>query len=222
MQKVVILGAGGQGWETLGILEDINRERGEQWDILGFIDEDPVKHGRVLEGKPVLGDLGWFLTVSKHDVKVICAINEVGARQRIVARALHLGLEFCNVISPYAYISPRAKLGIGITVAAFCVINTNASIGDHVMINVSSTISHDARIGRFSIINPGVHLAGNIRVGEGCYIGMGANVIQGITIGAGSIIGAGAVVIRDVSANVTAVGVPARVIKTRSETVVPK
>jgi len=50
-------------------------------------------------------------------------------------------------------------------------------------------------------------------IGEGCYIGMGANVIQGITIGPWSIIGAGAVVIRDIPPHVTAVGVPARVIK---------
>jgi len=50
-------------------------------------------------------------------------------------------------------------------------------------------------------------------IGEGCYIGMGANVIQGITIGPWSTIGAGAVVICDIPPHVTAVGVPARVIK---------
>ena len=69
----------------------------------------------------------------------------------------------------------------------------------------------------FCNINPGAHLAGNVTVGEGCYIGMGANIIQGISIGPWSIIGAGAVVVRDIPANVTAVGVPAKVIKTREE-----
>jgi acetyltransferase-like isoleucine patch superfamily enzyme len=68
-------------------------------------------------------------------------------------------------------------------------------------------------VGDFCNINPGVHLAGNVTVGEGCYIGMGANVIQGINIGPWSIIGTGAAVIRDIPPHVTAVGVPARVIK---------
>jgi len=46
---------------------------------------------------------------------------------------------------------------------------------------------------------------------------MGANVIQGRAIGPWSTVGAGAVVIRDLPAGVTAVGVPARIIKSREE-----
>ena len=47
--------------------------------------------------------------------------------------------------------------------------------------------------------------------------GTGAAIIQGITIGEWTIIGAGAVVVDDIPANVTAVGIPAKVIKTREE-----
>jgi acetyltransferase EpsM len=50
-------------------------------------------------------------------------------------------------------------------------------------------------------------------VGELSHIGIGVSVIQGIRIGRGVIIGAGAVVIEDIPDHVTAVGVPARVIK---------
>jgi acetyltransferase-like isoleucine patch superfamily enzyme len=46
---------------------------------------------------------------------------------------------------------------------------------------------------------------------------MGANIIQGHSIGSWSINGAGAVVIENIPANVTAVGVPARVIKIREK-----
>jgi acetyltransferase-like isoleucine patch superfamily enzyme len=60
-------------------------------------------------------------------------------------------------------------------------------------------------------------LSGNVTIGEGCDIGTNACAIQGITIGDWSIIGAGATVIRDLPANVTAVGVPARVIATRPD-----
>jgi acetyltransferase-like isoleucine patch superfamily enzyme len=46
---------------------------------------------------------------------------------------------------------------------------------------------------------------------------MGAKIIQGISIGPWTVVGAGAAVVRDLPANVTAVGVPARVIKTKEE-----
>ena len=62
-------------------------------------------------------------------------------------------------------------------------------------------------------ISPGAHLAGNVKVGELSHIGIGASVIQGVKIGRNVIIGAGAVVINDIPDSVTAVGVPARVIK---------
>ena len=66
-------------------------------------------------------------------------------------------------------------------------------------------------------INPGVHLAGDVTLGEGCYVGMGTNIMQRRSIGSWTVIGAGAAVVQDLPANVTAVGVPARVIKIREE-----
>ncbi len=88
--------------------------------------------------------------------------------------------------------------------------------GDEVLcsdLTFAATASHDTVVGDFCNINPGVHMAGDVTVGEGCYIGMGTNVIQNITVGPWSITGAGAAVIRDIPPHVTAVGVPARVIK---------
>jgi len=54
-------------------------------------------------------------------------------------------------------------------------------------------------------------------VGEGTFIGLGSSVIPGIRIGRWSVIGAGAAVTEDLPDNCTAVGVPARVIKTHEE-----
>ena len=62
----------------------------------------------------------------------------------------------------------------------------------------------------------GAHLAGNVHVGELTHIGIGASVVQGVKIGRNVIIGAGAAVVADIPDNVTAVGVPTRVIKQHS------
>jgi acetyltransferase-like isoleucine patch superfamily enzyme len=54
-------------------------------------------------------------------------------------------------------------------------------------------------------------------IGRNVWIGAKATVVRGVTIGDNAIIGANAVVTRDIPANAIAVGIPARVIKMRTD-----
>ncbi len=54
-------------------------------------------------------------------------------------------------------------------------------------------------------------------LGDNVFVGSGARVIGGVSIGSDVRIGANAVVVHDVPDGATAVGVPARVVKTRGE-----
>ncbi len=56
-----------------------------------------------------------------------------------------------------------------------------------------------------------------ITIEDDCWLGTGVKVLDGVTIGTGSVIGAGAVVSRNIPPYSVAVGVPARVIKSRKE-----
>lgn len=60
---------------------------------------------------------------------------------------------------------------------------------------------------------PSCSVSGEVTVGECTFIGTGASIINQITIGDNTVIGAGAVVIRDIPSDVTAVGVPAKIVK---------
>ena len=55
-----------------------------------------------------------------------------------------------------------------------------------------------------------------VTIGEGAWTGAGAKILDGVTIGPHAVIGAGAVVREDVPAWAVAVGVPARVVSTRT------
>ena len=54
-------------------------------------------------------------------------------------------------------------------------------------------------------------------LGDDVLIGAGAKVLGAIKIGNGVRIGANAVVVRDLPSNVTAIGIPARIVRTRSQ-----
>lgn len=208
-RKVVIVGAGGHAREVAQILLSA-RAAGEPVEPLGFVVDDPDDGDRI--GQPVLGDFEWLGNLDRGSVEVICAVGTPALNRRLVERVQALGFPFGRVISPQAWVADPARIGEGTIVFPQVVINADAIVGDHVTLNVAATVSHDALVGDFVTVGPGAHLAGNVKVGEGCFIGMGANVIQGITIGDRSVIGAGAAVIDDVPADVTAVGVPARVV----------
>jgi sugar O-acyltransferase (sialic acid O-acetyltransferase NeuD family) len=216
LKRIVVIGAGGHGREVAEILRH-QMKAGEDLGVAGFIDDNREIHGRQIDGLPVLGDWSWFEGVDRTEVAVICAVGSPRTCKRLVERAVRLGLTFANAVSPLAHISPLARIGEGVTVFPNVIINTGSIIDSYSILNVAATVSHDTKVGRYSNVNPGAHLAGNVTIGEGCYIGMGAEVIQGLSVGEWSVVGAGAVVINDLPPGITAVGVPAGIIKAAEE-----
>lgn len=60
------------------------------------------------------------------------------------------------------------------------------------------------------------HVSEGIEIGDGVWLGAGVKVMDGIRIGSGTVVGAGAVVTHSLGDNVIAVGVPAKVMRSRS------
>jgi acetyltransferase-like isoleucine patch superfamily enzyme len=58
---------------------------------------------------------------------------------------------------------------------------------------------------------------GPIIIDDEVWLGHGVIVLSGVRIGKGAVIGAGSVVTKDIPANAVAVGVPARVVRMRSD-----
>jgi acetyltransferase-like isoleucine patch superfamily enzyme len=103
--------------------------------------------------------------------------------------------------------------GAGCIICAGSIFTTDIVVGSFVTFNLMCAITHDDVIGDFATLAPACNLSGNVHVGEGTDLGTKVSAIPGVRIGRWSIVGAGAVVTRDLPDNVTAVGVPAKVIK---------
>lgn len=217
MKRVVIIGAGAHGREVAEILR-YEKRHGGKTEVLGFVDENLALRGRIIDGLPVLGDWTWFDGAERSEVAVICASGFSTIRYQMVQKARAFGLSFANAIFPSAYISPDARIGEGVVVCQNGIACRGSSIGNHAIINLGAIVSHDTQLGDYTTLNPGVNLAGNVVVGEGCYLGIGCSVIQSISIGAWTTVGAGAAVISDLPSHVTAVGVPAKIIKRHQDT----
>lgn len=216
-RRVVIVGAGGHGRDTLDVFQACNVAAPGSWDVLGFISEVEGEHGRTVAGAPVLGGWTWFERQDRAAWPLVaCAVGDPAVRLRLVARATELGLSFASVVHPAAVVPPNAVVGIGTLISAGVMTTSSMRLGAHVILNLGCTVAHDAVLGDFVTLAPGVHVSGHVQIGAGCDLGTGAVVLPKVRIGARSIVGAGAVVTRDLPADVTAVGVPARVIKQRA------
>ncbi|MBD2199197.1 MULTISPECIES: acyltransferase [Calothrix] len=111
------------------------------------------------------------------------------------------------------YIDDETFIGPNVCIAG----PGNIKIGKHCMIASHCGIyanNHTFTNPLEPIRNQGITRQG-IVIEDDCWLGHGVSVLDGVTIGQGSVIGAGAVVTKDIPPFSVAVGIPAKVIKSR-------
>jgi acetyltransferase-like isoleucine patch superfamily enzyme len=101
----------------------------------------------------------------------------------------------CEIFS-----ASRVRIGRDVLIAAYCYLIG----GDHDFSDASRPVLEQGRT------------SAGISVGDGAWLGAGAKIFDGVHIGPHAVVGAGAVVRESVPERATAVGVPARIVSTRS------
>ena len=198
-----LLGAGGHGKVVLSML----CLRGVP--VAGILDDEPSFWGKKLSGFQIVGPVDFLQTL--EDPLAIVAVGENAIRRKIVQA--YPKNRWFSATHPAACIDPSVALGEGTVVFAGAVLQAESKLGNHVIVNTGATVDHDCRVEDFAHLCPGVHLAGQVHIGQGCLLGTGAAVIPGKTVGNWTIVGAGAAVVSHLPPDITAVGVPARIIK---------
>jgi len=212
--EIVVVGAGGYGREVRAWLRRAVAA-GASWDVLGFVDDNPSLQGAMIGGDPVLGGLDWLR--NKPGLNVVLGIAVPHVKRRVVERLRPMRLGWPPVLDPSVIQGDRVSLGEGVTAAPRTLITSDLVVGAFATLNAAAIVGHDCRVGDFCTVGPAVNLSGYTTLGDGVDLGTGAITIPGRSIGAWSVVGAGAVVTTDVPPNAVAVGVPARVVKTRAE-----
>ena len=207
--KCVIIGAGGHGKVVLEILRAAKKH-----EPVGFVDADPSLAGKKVGGLPVLGAANVLGKLKAQKIKgAIIAIGDNRARRSYAQVLRQQGFELINAVHPKAILSPTSKLGKGVVVAMGAVVGSEATVGDLAIINTSAVVDHECVIEEAAHVCPTAALAGKVRVGSCAFVGLGAKILPCLTIGSEAVVGAGAVVLNDLLTGVTAVGVPAKVVK---------
>jgi sugar O-acyltransferase (sialic acid O-acetyltransferase NeuD family) len=217
MSKLIaIFGAGGFAREVLQIILDINERSpsAPPWRPVGFIVDEPHSVSNTVHGLPVMQGLGWL--ARQPDMQLVIGVGNSAARRRIAVRIKrNCGNAFATLVHPLAWVGRHVNMDHGVVVCAGTQITTDIRLGAHVHVNIGSTIGHDAILEDFVTLNPGVNVSGNVTLGEGCEVGTNSVLVPHANVGPWSVVGAGSVVTRPLPGNVTAVGAPARMIKTR-------
>ncbi len=206
-RRLLVLGANNP--ETVRVVAAVN-EREPTFTLVGFLDNDPAKHGGEFWGFPVLGGSSLAGDAAYRDCVVVNAITRSPrVRKETTDELLGHGAQLTNLIHPGVDLR-HVTLGVGVVAHEGAVLQPGTRVGDNCAFNANVVVSHECGIGAHVFMAPGAVLAGLVEVGEGAMIGVHATVLPRLLIGAWATVGGGAVVVRDVPPGATVAGNPAR------------
>lgn len=148
---------------------------------------------------------GATIDAGEHDNNRISIGDNVQIKQGVTFQALNhteIVIEKGALLGPYVCIGGPGNIKIG--KACMIAAHTGIYANNHIFSDLTQDIALQ-----------GVTRAG-IVIEDDCWLGHAVTVLDGVTIGKGSVIGAGSVVTKDIPRYSVAVGVPAKVIKSRN------
>jgi sugar O-acyltransferase (sialic acid O-acetyltransferase NeuD family) len=207
---MLIAGAGGFSRQLMPII----RSLGFETDLVLFDENQLLKN---LYEFPVIHSLEEVQAYFKNvDSRFTLGIGRPVTRGKFTSMLIDLGGTPQTIISPKSLVTNKENISKGTAILANAIIEEDAILSDGVLVNLNALVCHEAQIGKFVEISPGAILLGACKIGDYTSIGAGAIVNPLVKIGRNAVIGAGAVVTKDIPDYSTAVGIPAKTIKSHN------
>lgn len=206
-KKLYIIGAGSVGGH---VALNIN-EYSEEFEVMGFFDDDPKKLGTEQFGFKVIGGVNEVRALKNASIVIGIAFPKI--KRKILKKiSANTSLSYPSLVHARAWISKGVTIGQGCIIYPGTTINYGSIINDFSVINANCSLGHHTHVGTYTSFAPGVTTGGHSFIEEAVDMGIGVSTIQDIRIGRDSVVGGQTMVIRDVKRKTTVVGVPARVI----------
>lgn len=196
MKKIILIGAGGHCNSCIDVIE-----LEKKYKIIGLVDDKKkIKNSKY----KILGNdknLKFLLTKSKFAHISIGQIDNVKKREEIFLNLKKIGFKIPSIISPLAYVSPKAKIGEGTIVMHGAIINRGAVIGKNCIVNTKALIEHDTLVGDNCHVSTRSTLNGGVILGNNSFIGSHAILKQNIEVGKNCFVNANLFVNKNIKNN---------------------
>jgi len=186
MKDIAIYGAGGFGREVASMIDLINREDPDTWNLIGFFDDGEPKGSQVSHFGKVLGNYE-DLNAWPTKLCVILCIGCPKTLKKIRKRIDNPRIIFPNIIHPDFVITDAStfSIGEGNVIKGNCSVTCDVSIGNFNVLNGFVNLGHDVTIGDFNVFMPGSRISGEVSIGTLNLIGADSFIKQQLKIGEG-------------------------------------
>jgi len=170
-EPIILIGGGGHCKSIIDVIE-----QQALYEIAGIIDF-PEKLGERVFNYEIIGqdsDLPKLVKIYNNFHVTVGQIRTPESRIRLFSELTRLGANLPVIISPLAYVSIYAQVGIGTAILHHAIINAGAKIGMNCIINTKALIEHDAIVGNHCHISTGAIVNGGVQIGDNVFYGSGA------------------------------------------------
>lgn len=207
MKKGIIIGAGTYGQTYSEYLK-------KDYEIIGFIDDNPELLGQDVGGIKVLGNRDFLFSEVSTDISIFVPIGNNSIRVELLKKLINHGFKVPSFIHETAIIHSSVKIGNAVYILPGTNIMPSTTIGDFVMISMGVNIAHHVFVDEGCFFSQGTNIGASLFINKQAYFGIASTVMTGIkSIGENALLGAGAVIIRDVQDYAVVVGNPGKIIK---------
>ena len=198
MKSILLIGGGGHCQSCIDVIELEGK-----YKIIGIVEKKDFSRKSIL-GFEVLGDDKDLPQLYKKCPNALITVGQIkNAKKRLelFERTQKLGFVLPTIISPLAYVSKYASLGIGTSVMHNALVNAGAKIGNNCILNTKSLVEHDAIVEDHCHISTGSIVNGGTVIREKTFLGSNTITKEGITVGKNSVIGCGLKVMSSLQEN---------------------
>ena len=194
MKDLIILGAGGAGWDIVSLVHSLP-DKGE-WNILGFLDDNDSLHGKEFCGVKVIGSIDecnkW---PDAYYVSSIANPTNRLVRKYIWDRVKKYGLKFATLIHPSVIMYDNVVVEEGCVINANCVLGTNAHLYSDVHLGYACNVAHETKIFEHTSMGSAVNLSSGVVINANCYIGAGVSSTHDVEVEEDTLVAVGSAIV---------------------------